>query len=102
MAVTRIGPRHQITIPQEAFDGLGLKAGDFLEVDVRDGALYLVPQRLIPRDQAWFWTRDWHEREREADEEIARGELAGPFESAGTLLRHLRGHEAPDNTGLRP
>jgi AbrB family looped-hinge helix DNA binding protein len=90
MAVTRIGPKHQITIPQEIFDALSLEPGDFLEAQVRDGALYLVPQRLIPRDQAWFWTSEWQEREREADEDIARGELSGPFDSADDLVRHLR------------
>jgi antitoxin MazE len=91
MAVTRIGPKHQVTIPQEAFRRLGLKPGDFLEVEVRGEALYLVPQRLIPRDQAWFWTREWQEKEREADEAIAKGELSGPFESVEDLIRYLRG-----------
>ena len=90
MAVTRIGPKHQITIPQEAFQRLGLKPGDFLEVEVRGEVLYLVPQRLIPRDQAWFWTKEWQEKEREADEDIAEGELSGPFESVDDLILYLR------------
>ena len=42
-------------------------------------------------DQAWFWTKDWQEREREADEAIAKGDLSGPFDSANDLIRHLRG-----------
>jgi len=90
MAVTRVGPKHQITIPQEVFEQMGLQQGDFLEVQMRGDSLVLVPQKLIPRDQAWFWTKDWQEREREADEAIARGELSGPFESADELIRHLR------------
>lgn len=90
MAITRIGPKHQITIPQEAFQRLDLRAGDFLEVQVRGEALYLVPQKLIPREQAWFWTREWQGREREADEAIARGELSAPFESIDDLLGYLR------------
>ncbi len=91
MPITRIGPKHQITIPQDVFEGLGLEVGDFLEVQLRGDALYLVPQKLVPRDQAWFWTREWQEREREAEQAIARGELSGPFESADDLVRHLRG-----------
>ena len=90
MALTRIGPKHQITIPQETFEQLGLEPGDFLEVQVRDGALCLIPQKLVPRDQAWFWTGEWQEREREADEAIASEELSGPFESVEDLVRHLR------------
>jgi len=89
MATTRIGPKHQITIPQDAFQRLGLQPGDFLEVQVRGEALYLIPQKLVPRDQAWFWSKEWQEREREADEAIAQGKLSGPFESVDDLIRHL-------------
>ncbi len=91
MTLSRVGPKHQITIPREAFEPLGLQPGDYLEVQVRGDALVLVPQKLIPRDQAWFWRRDWQEREREAEQEIERGELSGPFETAEELLRYLRG-----------
>ncbi len=90
MAIARIGPKHQITIPQEVFQRLGLEPGDFLEVQVQGEAIHLVPQKLVPRDQAWFWTDQWQEREREADEAMARGEVSGPFESAEDLVRHLR------------
>ena len=90
MASTRIGPKHQITIPREAFERLGLQPGDFLEVQVHGDTLYLVPQKLIPRDQAWFWTQEWQEREREADEAIASGEISDLFDSADDLIRHLR------------
>ena len=91
MAVTRIGPKHQITIPREAFDALGLRPGDLLEVELESEGLRLVPQKLIPRDQAWFWTEEWQDREREASDAIARGEVSGPFETAEDLVRHLRG-----------
>jgi antitoxin MazE len=95
MAITRIGPEHQITIPQEIFEQLGPQPGDFLEVQVRDEALHLIPQKLVPRDQAWFWSQEWQEREREADEAIANGELSGPFESADDLVHHLRTNASP-------
>jgi antitoxin MazE len=90
VAITRIGPKHQITIPQEVFDQLGLQPGDFLEVQVQGEVLRLIPQKLIPRDQFWFWSKEWQEREQEADEAIARGELSGPFESVDDLIQHLR------------
>jgi AbrB family looped-hinge helix DNA binding protein len=93
MAITRIGPKHQITIPQETFEQLGLEPGDFLEVLVRDDVLYLVPQKLIPREQAWFWAREWQEREREADAVIANEELSGPFKTVDELIQHLRDTE---------
>jgi antitoxin MazE len=91
MAIARVGPKNQITIPAEVIRKLRLKQGDFLEVQVSDDSLRLVPQKLIPRDQAWYWTKEWQEMEREADEAIAAGEVSGPFETAEELLRHLHG-----------
>ena len=94
MPSVRIGPKHQITIPPELFERLGLQPGDLLDVQARDGVLYAVPLQLVPRDQAWFWTREWQEMEREADEAIEKGEVSGPFESAEELIKHLRQREA--------
>lgn len=37
---------------------------------------------MAARDQAWFWTPEWQAGEREADEEIRRGELAGAMTEA--------------------
>jgi hypothetical protein len=59
-------------------------------VQVQGEVLCLIPQKLIPRDQVWFWSKEWQEREQEADEAIAKGELSGPFESVDDLIQHLR------------
>jgi antitoxin MazE len=90
MPITRISPKHQITIPKEAFERLHLEVGDFLEVDVNEEGLLLIPKKLISKDQAWFWTKEWQQKEREADEAIARGEVSEPFDSAAKLIRHLQ------------
>jgi AbrB family looped-hinge helix DNA binding protein len=90
MQITRISPKHQITIPREAFERLRLEVGDFLEVDVTEEGLLLIPKKLIPKDQLWFWSKEWQEKEKEADEAIAKGEVSGPFKSAKELTRHLR------------
>ena len=90
MRIIRIGQKHQITIPREAFERLRLEVGDFLEVDVTEEGLLLIPKKLIPKDQVWFWTKEWQEKEKEADEAIAKGEISGPFDSAKGLTRHLR------------
>jgi AbrB family looped-hinge helix DNA binding protein len=90
MQVTRISPKRQITIPKEAFEKLHLEIGDFLEVETTNEGLFLIPKKLISKDQAWFWTKEWQEKEREADEAIYKGELSGPFEEADDLVRHLR------------
>ena len=90
MQLTRISPKHQITIPKEAFEKLQLEVGDFLEVETTEEGLLLIPKKLVSKDQTWFWTREWQEREREADEAISRGEVSKPFKKADELIRHLR------------
>ena len=90
MQLTRISPKHQITIPKEAFQNLHLEVGDFLEVETTEEGLLLIPKKLIPKDQMWFWTKEWQRKEKEADEAISRGEVSKPFEKADELIRHLR------------
>jgi len=90
MAVTKISPKHQITIPKDAFEKLNLEIGDFLEVEAIEEGLILIPKKLISRDQAWFWTKEWQKKEKEADEAIARGEISEPFEHVEDLMKHLR------------
>ena len=89
MSMIKIGPKHQITIPKNIFASLGLKAGDYLETIVEDGTIRLVPQKLVPKDQAWFWTKEWQKGEAEADQDIANNKLSKPFKTADALLKHL-------------
>lgn len=65
--------RGVLTIPQAVREQLHLEAGDNLFVDVEDGRIVLTPAALVARDQAWFWTPRWQEREAEADADLAAG-----------------------------
>jgi antitoxin MazE len=89
MSMIKIGPKHQITIPKTIFASLGLEAGDYVETIVEDGTIRLVPQKLVPKDQAWFWTKEWQKGEAEADEDIANDRLSKPLKTARALLKHL-------------
>jgi hypothetical protein len=42
----------------------------------------------IDPEQAWFWTREWQEREREADEDLAAGRVTR-YESDEQFLAAL-------------
>lgn len=89
-STTRIGPKHQITIPKDIFEALQLEIGDFLNAHIEDNTIVLVPQKLIPKDQAWFWTKEWQKSEREADEAILKGDLVGPFSNIKDALKALK------------
>lgn len=90
MPAVKIGPKHQITIPREVFDSLRLEVGDFLETQIRDDALILIPKKLVPKDQGWFWTEEWQKKEKEADAAIRKGEVVGPFTKASDVIKALK------------
>ncbi len=87
--MTKVGPKHQVTIPKDVFERLGLAVGDYLEVRIKGPAISMVPAKLIPRDQAWFHTPEWQAKEQKADEAIRRKDVSGPFTSAEELIRRL-------------
>jgi len=49
MALVKIGPKHQITIPKPVFQALHLEVGDYLEVEVKNGKGVLTPKKLTDK-----------------------------------------------------
>jgi hypothetical protein len=47
--------------------------------------------RIIPSDQAWFWTEHWQQMEREAQVEIDAGNVLS-FDNVQVALKYL--HDA--------
>lgn len=58
-------------------------------IEREDGVLELHPYSAIPADQAWFWTPEWQDGEREATDDIAAGRVER-FDSDEDLLDALR------------
>jgi len=69
----QVRKKYQITLPKFVREDLHLNEGDLLAIEVRDHELVLRPQKLIDRDQAWYWTPEWQAAEREADQDIQSG-----------------------------
>lgn len=86
---TKIGPKHQVTIPKEIFFGLNLAIGDYLEFQLKEHSVHVVPKKLIPKEDEWFHSPEWQAKEREADTAIQQGNVSRPFKSAAALLKHL-------------
>lgn len=86
----RISSKRQIAIPKQVLAALNLKPGDEIDIRVENGTAYMVPVATIkvPRDQAWFWTKEWQEKEREADNEITQGEIRD-FDNIEALMKDL-------------
>lgn len=65
-----------------------LEDGDVLQVMIEDGKIVLVPMKLIPAEQAWFWTTEWQEAERQAQADINAGRTEA-FPNVDELLEDL-------------
>jgi AbrB family looped-hinge helix DNA binding protein len=87
-ALTKVTRHGQITLPRSVRGLLNIEEGDFVEIDVVEGRAVLTPKRLVDKDQAYFWSREWQEAEREAEEDIRAGRVR-EFASVEELLRDL-------------
>jgi len=83
--VTRHG---QITLPASVRKELGIEEGDLVEVEAMDETVVLIPKRLVDKNQAYFWTQEWQEAEREASEDIKTGRVK-TFDSTEELIKDL-------------
>lgn len=90
IATISVRGRGQITIPKRLRERLHIAEGDLLEIEVSSEGILLRPPKKDP-DQAWFWTKEWQEKEREADEAIQAGRIKR-FRSPNTLIRDLHKH----------
>jgi len=88
----KISSKRQISIPKTIMEALDLKPGDEVEIEVKNRKARLVPVKTvtIPREQAWFWTKEWQEKEKEADEDLDKGRFK-EFDGLDDLLRDLHG-----------
>jgi AbrB family looped-hinge helix DNA binding protein len=45
MPLTKVGPKHRITLPKEIFEGLKLEVGDLIEFAVENGRGVMIPKK---------------------------------------------------------
>jgi len=81
----------QITIPKRLRERYNLEEGDLFEYEEREGEILLKPRKLIDPSQDWFWTPEWQEHERQADEDIEAGRVKRSA-SAEELIEELRAY----------
>ncbi len=82
MAAVKIGASRQVAIPKKIHEELHLRAGDYLEIELRNGTLVLTPKALVDKDL--------EVRLSEALDDVKKGRVHGPFESAKEVVKSLR------------
>ncbi len=86
--VIKLRGRSQITLPAEIVKKLNIKTGDNLEVTLDGDRIIITPVLVIERSQAWFWSKEWQDKEREVEEDIKAGKL-GHAKDVDDLIEQL-------------
>jgi antitoxin PrlF len=67
--------KNQITLPGDIARAAHLSEGDPIEIRYFEGVITLVPKKMVDASQAWFWSPEWQQGEREASADIASGKV---------------------------
>lgn len=88
--LTKLTSGGQVTLPKEIRKKTNMQPGDFVEVKLdKEGRIVLTPKKLVDASQAYFWTEEWQEAEREADEDIKAGR-GKKFKSGAEAAKYLK------------
>lgn len=90
MAIVKVSPGGQVRIPKEIMQRLNVSIGDYLDFEFIDDTVVVKPKKLIDADQEWFWTKEWQEAEKEAEEDIKKGRVSKVFSSSEEGISYLR------------
>ncbi len=85
MPVSVIRAKGQVTIPRDVREAAHLEEGDPIEIEITADGILLRPKKLIDASQAWFWSREWQQGEREASADIKAGRVTTSGSSAAFL-----------------
>jgi antitoxin PrlF len=95
-ARVKVRPKAQLTLPEEIRRALHISEGDEVEFAVHDdGTITVRGYVSIPTDQAWFFTPQWLDSERETDNALAPPP-GTVHESADEMFAHLDALGAAD------
>ena len=89
LRTVRVRENGQITIPKKLREMFALKKGDILLVESREDGILIQPRKLVDPAQSWFWSKEWQEKERQADADITAGRVSASLNGVDELGEHL-------------
>lgn len=89
MTVVKVNRHSQIIIPADMRKKFHIVEGDYLEIEERGEELVIKPLRTAGQGHAYFQTTGWQACEAEADNDIAQGNILGPFGNIDDLIKAL-------------
>lgn len=84
----KVREKYQVTIPEEVRGKIPLKVGERVEVIARGSEIVIRPMIEIPRDQAWFWSKQWQEQITQSMRDFEKGKIK-VFKSVKEARKHF-------------
>lgn len=89
MSLVQVREKSQITIPSKIRKALGIKEGDYLEVEAEGNKIVLIPKILIDKAEAVTLSREGEKMLEEALEDVKKNRVK-KFKNAEELIDDLR------------
>lgn len=87
-ATVKVREKYQVTIPEEVRGKIPLKVGERVEVTARGTEIVIRPVVEIPRDQAWFWSKEWQGQVAQSMKDLENRRMK-VFKSVKEARKHL-------------
>ncbi len=72
-AIGKIARHYQVTIPRNIRKISGLKEGELVSFEVREGEIVITPIYMVKKEQAYFFSKKWQKAIKKSEEEIKSG-----------------------------
>ena len=100
VSYTKVTRHGQITLPSPVRRELGIEEGDIIEITIEGDRAVLATKKLVDKGQAYFWSKEWQEAEKEADLDIKEGRVKS-FELTEELFEELGKDPVSDQPGQK-
>ena len=87
-ATVKVREKYQVTIPEEVRRKIPLKVGERVEVTARGSEIIIRPIVEIPREQAWFWSKQWQDQVSQSLKDLKKGKIK-VFKSVKEARKHF-------------
>ena len=84
----KVREKYQVTIPEEVRGKIPLKVGERVEHTARGSEIVIRPIVEIPREQAWFWSKQWQDQVSQSLKDLKKGKIK-VFKSAKEARKHF-------------
>ena len=88
MPLVQVREKAQITLPSKIRKALGIKEGDYLEAEVEDNKIVLIPKILVDKAEAVTLSKKGEKMLKEALEDVKKGNVK-KFKNVEQLIDDL-------------